>query len=181
MLGQVLGEAVELGGEIDQVAPDGGVGAVSELGQTLHLRLKLARVSGLHAPRQAVDVLEGKSQRFAQIADGALHPVGAYHAGEDSPVPSPALVHPFDELLADVPRKVQVDVGHGSHVVLQEPLQRQVELQRVDVGEADEIACQHGDRRPSASPPEDAPPEVSRGRSTPNSIWMSRAIWMMSW
>ena len=61
-----------------------------------------------------------------------------------------ALVDAGDEDLADVPREVEVDVGHRGGFVVQEAAGEEVGLHRVDVGEAGEIA---DDRADAGAPP----------------------------
>ena len=64
----------------------------------------------------------------------------------------PLLMHPLYELLADVAREVQVDVWNGPlHLVVQKAVQREAELEGVDVREADQVADEHRYRRAPAS------------------------------
>ena len=51
-----------------------------------------------------------------------------------------------NELLPDIAGEVQVDVGDGGHVLGEEAVQGEVELQGVDVREADEVSHQQGHR-----------------------------------
>ena len=150
VLGQVFGEATKLRRQLYQVTPAGGVHLVAEVGQEQHLGPDAVGVAGVDPFGQLVDVLDREAQRLAQVPDAALHLVGADHAGQDGAVPAPPLVHPLDKLLTDVAGEVQVDVGHRAHVVADEALQGQVVLQGVDVGEADQVAHQHGHRRAPA-------------------------------
>ncbi len=57
-----------------------------------------------------------------------------------------------DQLLADVARKVEVDVRDRRHLVVQEPPQREVRGYRVDVREAGQVADERTDARTAASP-----------------------------
>ena len=66
-------------------------------------------------------------------------------------VPAPLFMHAFDQLLPDVPGKVQVYIGDGTHIVGEKTLQREVVFQGVDVRQADQVAHQHGHRRTAAS------------------------------
>ena len=61
-------------------------------------------------------------------------------------VPAPPFVDSQYQLFSDLPWKVQVYVRHGAHLVVYEAFEGQVELQRVYVGQADQIADQHGYR-----------------------------------
>ena len=151
VLGQVFGEAVQLGRHLDEVTPARRVHLVPELGQLEHLQLHLLGVVGVGPFGQFVQVLGGQAQGFAQVPDDALHLVGADHAGQGGPVPAPFTMDSHDEFLPDVAGKVQVYVRDRAQVVGQEPVQGQVVLQGVDVGQTDQVAHQHGHRR--APPP----------------------------
>ena len=59
-------------------------------------------------------------------------------------VPAPLFMHAFDQLLPDVPGKVQVYIGDGAHIVGEKTFQREVVFQGVDVRQADQVAHQHG-------------------------------------
>ena len=107
-----------------------------EVGQGQHLLLQTFGVANVHPLGQLVHVFEGKTQGLTHVANGALHLVGSDHAGKHRAVPSPLFVHPFDQFLPDVPGKVQIDVRHRPHLVVQETVKGEVELQGVDVGEA---------------------------------------------
>ena len=52
-----------------------------------------------------------------------------------------------DQLLADVARKVEVDVGHRRELAVQEAAEREVVRDRVDVREAGQVADERADRR----------------------------------
>ena len=134
VLSQVFGEAVELSRQVDQVAPHRRVGPVAELRQRHHLLVQIPGVMGVDPLGQLAQVLGGETQGLAHVADGTLDLVGADHAREDGPVGPPLLVHPLDELLTNITWKVQVDVGDRPvHIVVQEAVQRQVELQGIDM------------------------------------------------
>ena len=52
-----------------------------------------------------------------------------------------------DQLLADVAREVEVDVGHRRQLAVEEAAEREVVRDRVDVREAGEVADERADRR----------------------------------
>ena len=56
-----------------------------------------------------------------------------------------------DQLLADLAREVEVDVGHAGHLVVEEAAERELRLDGVDVREAGEVADDRADARPSPS------------------------------
>ena len=57
-----------------------------------------------------------------------------------------------DQLLADVAWEVEVDVRHRRKLVVQEPSQREVVCDRIDVGEAGEVADDRADRAAASAP-----------------------------
>ena len=67
------------------------------------------------------------------------------------------LVDAEDQLFAYVAGKIQVDVRHRGHLLVEEAAQEEIVLDRVDVGETDEIADKRTDG--GATPP-------TRGRVT---------------
>ena len=147
VLGQILGEAVQLCGQVDEVTPYGSVDLVPKLRERPHLRLQVPGAVRVYPLGQLVHILEGKPQGLAQVACGPLQLVGAHHSREGGAVPAPPVVHPYYQLLPDVAGKVQVDIRDRCHVLGQEALQGEVELQGIDVREADQVAHQHRHRR----------------------------------
>ena len=57
-----------------------------------------------------------------------------------------------DELLADVAREVEVDVGHGGELAVEEAAEREVVRDRVDVREAGQVADDRADRGAAPAP-----------------------------
>ncbi len=57
-----------------------------------------------------------------------------------------------DQLLADVTREVQVDVGDGVELAVQEPSERELSPHRVDVREAGEVADERPHGRAAPAP-----------------------------
>ena len=75
-----------------------------------------------------------------------------------------------DQLLADVAREVEVDVGHRDDLVVQEAAEREVRLDRVDVGEAGQVADDRADARSSP------PPRRQRVPGRAGSAHLERAV-----
>ena len=73
-----------------------------------------------------------------------------------------ALAHVLDHLAAALEAEVDVDVGHRHPLGIQEALEQQVELERVDVGDAERVGDERAGRRAAAR----ARPEC-RGRAPP--------------
>src|SRR5205823_5027266 len=57
-----------------------------------------------------------------------------------------ALVDGDDQLLADVAREVEVDIRDGRHVAVEEPPEREVGRDRVDVRQPGQVADERADR-----------------------------------
>jgi hypothetical protein len=76
-----------------------------------------------------------------------------------------------DQLLADVAREVEVDVGHRVELPVEEPAQREAGLDRVDVRETRQVADERADRASSTAarrqrvPRSVAPPHLARDLS----------------
>ena len=66
-------------------------------------------------------------------------------------LPPVALGDRDDQLLADVAREVEVDVRHRRELAVQEAPEREVVLDRIDVGEAREVADDRADRAATSS------------------------------
>ena len=62
------------------------------------------------------------------------------------------LRHGHDQLLADVAREVEVDVGNGLELAVQEPPERELGLDRVDMREPGQIADDRADRASASTP-----------------------------
>ena len=95
VLGQVLGEAVKLEGQVYEVSPHGGVHLVPELGKGHHLGHQTPGAVEVRPLGQGVHVLEGEAQGLAQVPHGSLELVGADHPREGCVVPAPPLVDPL--------------------------------------------------------------------------------------
>src|SRR3990172_3416424 len=61
-------------------------------------------------------------------------------------LPPEVFVDAQDQLLADIAREVQVDIGHRGHLLVQEAPQEEVVLDRVDVRQPDQVADDRADR-----------------------------------
>ena len=91
-------------------------------------------------------------ERLAHVADRAARAVGREARDERRVLVPVALGDPDDELLADVAREVEVDVGHRRELLVEEAAEREVVLDRVDVREAGQVADDRADRAPAPAP-----------------------------
>src|SRR4029078_11263243 len=90
--------------------------------------------------RQPFELAEGEPECLADVADRAAAPVGRKARDESRALTAVALGDGDDQLLADVTRKVEVDVRDGGELVVDEAAEREVRRDRVDVREAGPVA-----------------------------------------
>src|SRR3972149_6596086 len=89
---------------------------------------------------QPVQLRGRQPQRLPHLPHGAADAVGGEGGDEPHVVTPEVLVDAQDQLLADVAGKVQVDVGHRGHLLVQEAPQEEVVLDGVDVRQPDQVA-----------------------------------------
>ena len=160
-------EALELAGLVDDLGR-ARVGLVA--GAELR-RLLVPLVLGIEDPRQR-DVLAHHARRH-QLGQLVAHGVGPVeHAGgvldgglrldravgDDlaDPLLAVLLRHVADDLAAAAVVEVDVDVGHGDALGVQEPLEDQAVGQRVEVGDAHRVRGERAGGRTTAGPDPDA-------------------------
>ncbi len=80
-------------------------------------------------------------------------------------LPAVLLGHRHDQLLADVAREVEVDVGDGLELAVEEASKRELGFDRIDVREPREVADDRADR---ASTPPPRRKDVARDRRAPD-------------
>src|SRR5687768_5183350 len=100
---------------------------------------------------ELLELPERKLERLADLTHRGAETIGRKDADEPCVLGAVLLVDAENELLADIPRKVEVDVGDAPERLVQEATQEEVVLHRVDVREADQIADDRRDRG-AASP-----------------------------
>src|SRR5439155_1962484 len=83
---------------------------------------------------------------FADVPDRAARAVGGEAWDERGMLLPVTLDDADDELLADVAREVEIDVGHRRELAVEEAAKREVVLDRVDVREAGQVANERADR-----------------------------------
>jgi len=91
------------------------------------------RLPAVGDAREPLELGEREPERLADVADGAAAPVGRERRHERGVAPAVALGDGDEELLADVAREVEVDVGHRDHLVVEEPPERKIGLDRIDM------------------------------------------------
>ena len=89
----------------------------------------------------------GQAERLAELADRAARAVGRERRDQRAALAAEAVVHRQDQLLADVAREVEVDVGHRGQLAVEEAPEREPRRDGIDVREAGEVADDRADRR----------------------------------
>ncbi len=157
---QVLGErpvADHHGGRVDGVVADEALEAHGEVDDLLDLLVGVVGLLELAVLRHRV--LEGRRRRLlgdhlgdlvadrvglAHDARGVAHGRARGHGAEGDdlrhPVAAVLLRHVVDDFAAPVDAEVHVDVGHALAPRVEEALEQQVVLERVDVGDAERVA-----------------------------------------
>ena len=148
VLGEVARQPGDLVGQLAEGLPArAGVGA----GHVLELGGDTGCLPAVGDAGEPLELGEREPERLADVADRAAAAVGREGRDERGVLAAVALGDGDDQLLADVPREVEVDVGHRDELVVEEAPEREVRLDRVDVGEAGEVADDRADAR--APPP----------------------------
>ena len=149
VLGEVARQAGDLVRQLAERVPAGA--ACGRRGRASSSLGDAGRVPAVGDAREPLELGEREAERLADVADRAAAAVGREARDERGVLAAVPLGDGDDQLLADVAREVEVDVGHRGELVVQEPSEREVRLDRVDVGEAGEVADDRADAR--ASPP----------------------------
>ena len=152
VLRDVARQAADLVRELAERAPAGG-GVVAREPRDL---LRDAVGVALGDAGEPLELGERQPERLAEVADRAARVVGRERGDEARVLAAVALGDGDDQLLADVAREVEVDVGHGGELAVQEAAEREVGADRVDVREPGQVADDRADRR--------APPAARRER-----------------
>jgi len=151
VLGDVAGKPRDLLRQGNQIPPERRFDLVPEPGQREHHLPQAPAGPAFAELGQLVQVLERQPQRLADVPHGAAQPVGGERADQRRVLPAVVLVHPLDQRLADVPGKIEVDVGHHLQRLVEKAVDRQAVLNGIDVGQADQVADERADRAASPS------------------------------
>ena len=102
--------------------------------------------------REPLELGRGQAERLAEVADRPARVVGREGGDEGGVLAAVPLGDPDDQLLADVAREVEVDVGDRGELAVEEAAEREVGLDRVDVGKPGQVADDRADRAAAAAP-----------------------------
>ena len=124
----------------------------------LRLRVRERRQLLLHETRVAVrdarepfQLREGQAERLADVADRAAGVVRGEGRHERRVLAPVAVGHLHDQPLADVAREVEVDVGDGGELLVEEAAEREAGGDGIDVREPGEVADDRAHRGAAAS------------------------------
>ncbi len=147
MLGDMAGEAAELLGQLDEIAPGGRVLAVGVAGNPVQLARQLLGRAWLAELGDLVELRQRQAERLADIAHGAAQLVGGKGADQSGVFVPELLVDPLDQPLANLARKIEIDIGNRVELFVQEATEEEVVRDRIDMRETDQIADDRADRR----------------------------------
>ena len=104
------------------------------------IRQRAARAGAPDLAGQRGDHVLRQPHRLADLADRRARPIVDDRGGDAGPVAAVALIDVLDHLLAPLVLEVDVDVGRLVALARDEALEQQVDLDRIDRGDAEAIA-----------------------------------------
>ena len=152
MLRNVTWEASNLLGQVREMSPERSVQPLPIVLQTPHLRPEVLRGAALAHLRQPVQLCGRQAERLPHLTYRTPNPVSGERRHETDVIVPEVLVSPQNQLLADVPREIEVDVRNRSHFLVQEPAQEKIVRDRVDMRQPNQVANNGADRRAAAAP-----------------------------
>ena len=90
--------------------------------------------------REFFQLSHGQVEHFSDLPNRRLQSIRGEGADEPCVLVAVLLIDAQDELFADVPREVEVDVGHAAQGFVEESAQEEVVLHRVDVRKPYQVA-----------------------------------------
>ena len=111
---------------------------------------RLGAVEHVDRAGHPLDLARRQAERLAEVADRAARPVAGERRDQRRALRAVALVDAGDQLLADVAREVEVDVGRLGDLLVQEAPQEEPVAHRVDVREPGQVADDRADARAAA-------------------------------
>ncbi len=150
MLADVTRQPCDL---LRQLAERGPAWACMCAGHAVELVSDAGRIPAVGDPCEPFQLGERQPERLADVANRTTAAIARERRDERGVLTAVALGDAHDQLLSDVTRKVEVDVGHGDHLVVDEATERQAGRDGIDVREA----CQVADDRPNTGAAARAP------------------------
>ena len=140
MLGDVAWKPGDLGAQLGKSLPARGAQLLRSVRKRSQLAADLARVPAVREARKSLELRLREAQRLADLPDGATGAVGGEAGDEGCVLAAVALRDGDDQFLADIARKIQIDVRYGRELPVEKSSERQIGCDGIDVGEAGEIA-----------------------------------------
>ena len=139
VLRHALGKALQAVGKGEKTVPTRPLHQFPVARQMGQLRYGV----GIQPTGQSGHLVRGQPQGLAQAPHHSARLVRGEHSGQHGMVPTPFLDDAQYETLTYVPGKVQVDVRHRRALGRQKTVQGQAVVQRINVGQADQVPDQH--------------------------------------
>ena len=162
VLGDMPREPCDLAGQPGERAPARGLELAVAVGEARDLLPHPARVPAVREPREPLELRERETEGLPHVANRAARAISGEARDERGVLAPVALGDGDDELLADVPREVEVDVRNGRQLAVQEATEREVVRDRVDVREPGEVADDRSDRASPSAAGREEPPRRAR-------------------
>src|SRR5467141_1365242 len=134
----MAGQAADFMCELAQLLPKRRIFATGKTGKMLQLVRQSVR-SSVREFGNELDFAQRQVERFADLADSRPQSIRGKGADEPRVLGAIARVHAADQLLADLAREIEIDVGHRCERLVQEPAEEELVGDWIDVGQAEEI------------------------------------------
>ena len=138
-------EAADLRAELDEGAPARRGELALGVREQRQLLPHALRVPAVGEPGEPLELGERESERLADVANRAVRAVGGEARDERGMLAAVALGDRDDQLLADVAREVEVDVGDARELVVDEAAKREAGGDGIDVREPGQVADDRAD------------------------------------
>ena len=112
MLGDVAWKPGDLGAQLGKSLPARGAQLLRSIWKRSQLAAHLARVPAVREARKSLELRLRETQRLADLPDGATRAVGGEAGDEGRVLAAVALRDGDDQLLADIARKIQIDIRY---------------------------------------------------------------------
>ena len=152
MLRDVARQAADLGAQLGECPPPRRRHLLRSVGEHQHFFADPRGVPAVGELREPLEVGERKSERLADVADRAARAVRREARDERRVLAAVLLGDADDQLLADVAREVEIDVGYRRQLAVEEAAEREVVRDGIDVRQPGEVADERADGRAASAP-----------------------------
>ncbi len=151
VLRDVARQAGDLVAELGERAPPRREQLAVGIGKQLQLFRDAFRVPSFRDARDPLQLRVRKAERLADVADRAARAVRREGGDERGVLAAVPLGDRDDELLADVARKIEVDVRNRVELAVEEAAERELGADRIDVRETGQVADERTHRRAASA------------------------------